>query len=226
MKTTLYIDGYNLYYGLLKNTPSSKWLDLPKLLIPIAKENTPNIEIVDIKLFTAPVKRNFATHGDMSTKSQNDYHRALQIKYPNTFQIILGIFRPSEGWFPKYQKPIDRNDTIRAWKLEEKQTDVNIALHMYRDVAQKKVEQVILVSNDTDLYPALQSIMKDFPKIRVGSIMPILKQEGSITRPASKDIQKYSHWTRRYINKQEILNSQLPDKIPTKKKPIYKPTYW
>ena len=27
-KTLVYIDGYNLYYGLLKGLPASKWLDL------------------------------------------------------------------------------------------------------------------------------------------------------------------------------------------------------
>ncbi len=39
--------------------------------------------------------------------------------------------------------------------FEEKQTDVNIAFHLYDDVIHKRCEQVILVSNDSDLLPAL-----------------------------------------------------------------------
>ena len=46
--------------------------------------------------------------------------------------------------------------------MEEKQTDVNIALHLYRDVSQNKCEQVILVSSDSDLEPALRFIKQDF----------------------------------------------------------------
>jgi hypothetical protein len=40
MKTTIYIDGYNLYYGLIKNT-KYKWLDLQGLFSQIAKIQTP-----------------------------------------------------------------------------------------------------------------------------------------------------------------------------------------
>ena len=33
MKTNIYIDGFNLYYGCVKDTPY-KWLDLAKLCGP------------------------------------------------------------------------------------------------------------------------------------------------------------------------------------------------
>ena len=34
MRTFVYVDGFNLYYGALKST-SSKWLDLPALFAKI-----------------------------------------------------------------------------------------------------------------------------------------------------------------------------------------------
>ena len=37
-KTIAYIDGYNLYYGLLKGNPSVKWLDLRALVNSMFKE--------------------------------------------------------------------------------------------------------------------------------------------------------------------------------------------
>lgn len=40
MKTIIYVDGYNLFYGCLKHSPD-KWLDLYRLLfqrIPIRKK--------------------------------------------------------------------------------------------------------------------------------------------------------------------------------------------
>ena len=47
-----YIDGYNLYYGLLKGTPH-KWLDLVSFVKSFLR---PDQELVGIKYFTAPIK--------------------------------------------------------------------------------------------------------------------------------------------------------------------------
>jgi len=51
MKTTVYIDGYNFYYGLVKNT-KYKWLDLHSLFSEISKIQNPQSQIVSIKYFT------------------------------------------------------------------------------------------------------------------------------------------------------------------------------
>ena len=48
MKVNLYIDGFNLYYGMLKGTPY-KWLDLEKFADTIVASD---IEVVAIKYFT------------------------------------------------------------------------------------------------------------------------------------------------------------------------------
>jgi hypothetical protein len=50
MKTTLYIDGFNLYYGVLKGS-SYKWLDVVKLFTHICQEQNPDAEIVAVKFF-------------------------------------------------------------------------------------------------------------------------------------------------------------------------------
>ena len=51
MRTRIYIDGFNLYYGALKNI-SFKWLDLSRLFRPLLK---PNHNILKIKYFTAHI---------------------------------------------------------------------------------------------------------------------------------------------------------------------------
>ena len=52
-KTIAYIDGYNLYYGLLKSNPKSKWLDLSALVKKLLR---PDHDIVGIKFFTARIR--------------------------------------------------------------------------------------------------------------------------------------------------------------------------
>ena len=72
MRTFLYVDGFNLYYGALKGTPW-KWLDLPVLF---AKVLQPHHDILTVKYFTARVS---STPADPSKPQRQDvYLRALQ----------------------------------------------------------------------------------------------------------------------------------------------------
>ena len=52
-KTIAYIDGYNLYYGLLKGEAHIKWLDLRALVSAMFKEEH---ELLAVKFFTAHVR--------------------------------------------------------------------------------------------------------------------------------------------------------------------------
>ena len=89
MKTTIYIDGYNLYYGRLRNT-QFKWLDVVALFSNMALTIEPKSAVIAVKYFTAPALTKFARHGAESMKAQNDYHRALEAKYPGVFQRFWG----------------------------------------------------------------------------------------------------------------------------------------
>ncbi len=58
MNTIVYIDGYNLFYGRLRNTPY-KWLDPFKLLRLILNNQNPASKLIKVKYFTSPVKAQF-----------------------------------------------------------------------------------------------------------------------------------------------------------------------
>ncbi len=83
LRTIVYVDGFNLYYGAVKDT-SYKWLDLGRmcdLLLP------PN-DIQCIKYFTAHVS---ARPNDPAQPTRQDtYLRALRT-IPN-LEIIFGHF--------------------------------------------------------------------------------------------------------------------------------------
>ncbi len=225
MKTCLYIDGFNLYYSALRGTPH-KWLDVVQLFEKICYQQNPESEVIQVKFFTAPIKAKISTRQQQALQSQRLYIKALQSIYPDRFQSIEGFFQLSKGCFPRYQTPIDKTDKIPVWRLEEKKTDVNLALNMYRDVSKKHYEQVVLVSNDSDIIPALEYIHEDFPETTIGTVFPKMIKGKSSVRPTNKELSKLSHWTRQYIQEQELIDSQLPPMVSTKKKPIYKPSYW
>lgn len=228
MKSIIYIDGFNLFYGCLKHS-KDKWLDLQKLFFDqILLAQSPSSELIKIKFFTANILAKVASHGQDAQIAQQSYHRALLELYPDTIQIIKGYYNLEKAKLLTYQVPPCKNHRVSVWKLEEKQTDVNIALEAYRDVAKNKVEQLVFVTNDSDLAPALLAIREDFNKnIKMGLIIPARKPTGKKThRPANQQLGKYADWTRKHITDNELTNVHLPEKIPTRKKPIVKPHYW
>lgn len=228
MRTAFFIDGYNLYYGLLADTPY-KWLNLPALLAHINRIQNPVSFTVEVNYFTSPVLPSLATRGRQSGEAQDVYIRALKA---NGVTVHLGRHRLERGSAPRHIAGIQpsRLDKVDIWDLEEKETDVNLAVSMYRLLsrqqaldAAERIEQIVLVSADTDMTPALKAIKEDFPEIIVGIILP--HREG-IERGVPGSLKNYSDWLRRHVKLDELKAHQFPNRVPTRKKPADKPDYW
>lgn len=224
MKTVIYVDGYNLFYGCLKHS-GDKWLDLWKLLAErIVHAQNPVSEVIQIKFFTADIRAKVASHGQAAQQAQHAYHRALEQIYPDRIRIIKGYYSLEKAHFLAYQKPPDKEHRVEVWRLEEKQTDVNIALEAYRDAVKGIATQFVFVSNDTDLAPALQALREDCgADIQIGVIIPI---RSTNQRPGNQALSVRANWTRSHITDAELAESQLPNTVATTKKPIKKPEYW
>lgn len=230
LRTAVYVDGYNLYYGRLRGTPF-KWFDLVRFVENLLQQRTQNEQLAFVHLFTAPALARFATHGQASVEAQSSYLRAHEKRYPNHFRVTYGKHSVDKNGTPlptfKADEPFDKNDRTKVWLLEEKQTDVNLALTMYRDVAKGLCDRVILVSNDSDAEPALAAIKQDFPNIMLGVIQPIRPpQLTNGSRRASGSLARHADWVQGSISDSELQNAQLSALIPTNKKPILKPQYW
>lgn len=230
-KTAVYIDGYNLYYGRLRNT-AYKWLDVVALFEALLKVQDPAATVETVKFFTAHALATFASHGMESVIAQQSYHRALETKYGDRFELVYGTHSFDKGGtlLPSFVpgQPYDRQVRSRVWKLEEKKTDVNIAMSMYRDAVKGPYDQVVICSNDSDAEPVLAALREDFPKLIIGVVTPVLPPVlGKAShRGVSTSLAKHAHWTRRYLLDEELALAQLPPHVPTKKKPIRKPEHW
>lgn len=232
LRTAVYIDGYNLYYGRLRGT-NLKWLDVFSLCERIIRIQEPRSQLTVVKFFTANALERFATHGRESVIAQQSYHRALETLYEGRLVIKRGThtYDKDGTLLPQFVEgePYDKCKRVRVWRLVEKQTDVNLALAMYRDAAQGRVDQVVIVSNDSDAEPALEALKEDYPELRIGVITPLRPRkeiEGRPHRTTSSSLARQAHWVRHQISDEEIQAAQLPAKVPTKKKPILKPVHW
>lgn len=228
MRTRVYIDGYNLYYGCLKGT-SLKWLNLctlfEKFILPSSTSIAIEAEPLFIKYFTAMIIEQAASAAD-SLMSQEQYHAALRKHSPGALEIIKGYY-DMKTVRARQVDPVDPKKWLRdcndvdVWKLEEKQTDVNIAVHLLKDVLCEKIEHVVLVTNDTDLAPAL-AMIRQVSDAKIGLVIPTKNHE----RPANQDLVDHAHWTRTHITLDELKSSQFPRVVTLDKKSASKPLSW
>lgn len=221
MKTIIYIDGFNLYFGCLHNT-NYKWLDIVSLFSELCGSKN-----IHINYYTSPVQSKFSRHGVSAHNAQQDYLRALQVKYPDNLLIDQSYMLPKTVKEVMAGDVFDIDEKVKIWRIEEKQTDVKIALQMFEDAISEKNTGIrqILVSNDSDLEPALEKIKKWNSKIEIGIITPRTGTKGN-KRPPNSKLRTLADWTRDYIKPDLLIKHQLPDKIPTGKKPIRKPKHW
>jgi 6-hydroxy-3-succinoylpyridine 3-monooxygenase len=154
--SVVYVDGFNLYYGLLKDS-GHKWLNLEKYFTLLR----PDDHIQEIKYFTALVS-------GPSRSKQLLYLQALGTT--SSVRIIMGKFKgknvecrvrkcayPGNRFFPD---------------MVEKRTDVNIAISLLDDAYQDLCERFVLISGDSDLVPAIVRLKQRFPKKEVIVYIP------------------------------------------------------
>jgi len=212
MRTYIYIDGFNFYYGAVKDTPH-KWLDFKKLFELIL---SPKNKIISIKYFTAIVTGKIDPDQPIRQKT---FLRALQ-KYIPEISVYYGEFL-SHNVFKPLSHPINKNlfgksiKFANIIKTEEKGSDVNLALHLLNDAWLDLYDCAVVVSNDSDLAESFRLVKTQHKKI-IGLITP------SKTHP-SRELMQYADFNKR-IRKGVLAASQLPDPIPGTK--IRKPSSW
>ena len=192
MKLNIYIDGFNLYYGCLKNTPY-RWLDVHKM----CKFLFPNDEIVKIKYFTAPIKVRMNDNDPEKPNRQQIYLRTLR---------TIPILETIEGVFLKHKvsmKLANKDGYALVIKNEEKGTDVNIATHLIDDAHNNTFEKAVVISNDSDLVTPIK-IITGVIKLPVTVISPFRKNNIQLKTVAT-DIKQ--------IRKGLLRVSQFEDKL-------------
>lgn len=155
----VYIDGFNFYYALLRNPKyrACKWLDWARMFRAIRQADS----IDAVKYFTA-------FWPDESGTRHREYVRALGAS--PSMQVVLGQFKKKE--IECRNAECDFQGRRLFPTFEEKETDVNIALSMLDDAYQHACEQMVLVTGDGDLVPAVRLLRARFPSLRIALYVP------------------------------------------------------
>jgi len=162
LRTYIYVDGFNLYYGALRKTPH-RWLNLDVLFQLLLPKNN----ILEIKYFTALVS---ARPNDPShPQRQQLYLRALAT-LPKV-SVHLGHFLVHEVTMPLVRAPGQPQQYVKVIKTEEKGSDVNLATHLLHDAHRDRFDLAVVVSNDSDLLGPIKIVRNELGKM-VGILNP------------------------------------------------------
>jgi hypothetical protein len=210
MKTNVYVDTFNLYYGCLKHTPY-RWLNI----LTVCNTELPTNQINRIRCFSARVS---ARHGDLTKpERQATYFRALRT-LPN-LSIHLGQFLESQVRMPYVTPPAGGPNTALVKKTEEKGSDVNLASYMLLDGFRKEYDAAIVISNDSDLAEPVRMVRKE-----LGLKVVVLLPCGPNSRP-SVELRKAAS-RHQLIQTSTLASSQFPPTLTDANGTITKPPTW
>jgi uncharacterized LabA/DUF88 family protein len=152
LETYVYIDGWNLYYGAIKQTPY-RWLDLHLLSCHLLNRG---YDIKKVKYFTARVDdRPDDKH---QSQRQDAYLRALG-SCPEV-EIHLGRFATRTKRVRLAKPRSNGTKYTDAIITEEKGSDVKLATHLVWDAAHQHIKAALVISNDSDLQESLDMARK------------------------------------------------------------------
>lgn len=207
MKTIVYVDAFNLYYGCLKGTPY-RWLNLQRL----SELLVPQHEVIGIKYFTARVTAR--PHDPDQPIRQQTYFRAL--KTLSGLSIIEGHFLTSRVRMPLADPKNGRN-TEEVIKTEEKGSDVNLASHLLIDGFRRSYEAAVVITNDSDLLMPIKFVKTEL-QIQIGILNPY-KRSSRVLLPPNVSFMKP-------IREGVLRSSQFPDTLTDSNGTFTKPSSW
>ena len=151
------IDGFNLYHALdyQPEYHRYKWVSLTKLSQCFVTDKRDSI--ADVFYFTT-----LATWDAGKVAKHRLFIKAQEAE---GVKVVFGEFKRKDRYCPMCKK--------RFRSVEEKQTDVNIAIYLFQLAVSDVYDKAIIISGDTDLTPAVKAVQTTFPAKQVGVVLPI-----------------------------------------------------
>jgi len=146
-----YVDGFNFYYGAVREEPALKWLDFEALCAQLLRGH----DLQAVRYYTARVSDRRDDPG--VSQRQDVFLRALATR--PKMEIVYGKFRTRTKRLPRARPRGRRRSTVEVLVTEEKGSDVNLATDLLWDAAHREMEVALVVSNDFDLQRPVERAM-------------------------------------------------------------------
>jgi hypothetical protein len=148
-RVIVYIDGFNLYHAIDHlRLPHLKWLDLQALAESLVREGEAVKAVKYFSAFATWLSGNYARHRDY---------------------VDANLARGVIAHMAQFKRKPRRCYSCGARWIghEEKETDVQLAVHMVADALKGEADRLIAITADTDLAPAIRMIAASVPDCEV-----------------------------------------------------------
>ena len=181
-----YIDGSNLYFGLVDaGLKFCKWLDVKKLMQQFVDANQ---VLVAVKFFTSRLM-----HDAEKEARQDVYLRALAA---SGVDLIFGSY---------HAKTFECYACKHTWVTHnEKMTDVHLATHLLMDAHLDAYDVAFVVSGDSDFAPCVEAVNETFAEKSVIMLFPPNRVNDSLSEEARSS---------QLISKEKLIACQLPIQV-------------
>jgi uncharacterized LabA/DUF88 family protein len=170
------IDGFNFYHPIKyyqkKREECLQWLDYPSLLRYYIKQ-TPQLAkgvLHEVYFFTA-----LANWRNQFSPGTTDRHLTyINVLKQANVQVVLGNFKEKQNEF-RYSCGEAKPGTkclIQKKSHEEKETDVRIACKLLELAVKDVFDTCFLLSADSDLVPAIETLKTLYPNKKVVLVTP------------------------------------------------------
>lgn len=189
-----FIDGFNLFHAINELKPNHgnhlKWLNLRGLSNAFIQHTKEKLE--EVFYFSA-----YPTWRPKAHKTHRKYVKALEAY---NVKCILGHFKEKRKQCPQCKS---------QWIAhEEKESDVNIGIHLLHHAHLNSFDKAFIVTADSDLIPAVKLALNTFPEKEFTILVPPSRYD--ITRELR------SHVKAMRIGQRHLRGHQLPKKITRK----------
>ncbi|MFZ2493128.1 MAG: NYN domain-containing protein [Thermoanaerobaculia bacterium] len=208
-RAVVYVDGFNLYFGLVEQGwRKFLWLNLSEFGSSILRDGQ---QLSRVKYFTSRIS------GPVEKKKRQDAY--LTATRPlAAVEIHEGAYRADPIICKKCTIQVTCPDCRAPWvDCHEKMTDVKIATQMFCDAMRADVDDLVLVSGDSDQVPAIKEIRRRFKK-RVIVCFPPKRYSADLAHAADDSY---------FADEANYRKSQFPQVVDLPGGfTVVKPDYW
>lgn len=241
MRIGVYVDAYNLYYGMRnhcgRGTSGWRWLDVRSFATSLC--GWQNAQITRVVYCTARVDPNdsqsaytdqdlylkaLKAHGSIDVLELGRYvarAKKAPLAVSATKSGSPRLLKPTGSEVFPPHLPLEATQdgemvlaTVRV--REEKGSDVNVATHLVADVLTNEVDGAIVISNDSDLALPLKIARTMVP---VGTVNPGDKPLAGALR-GTKTEGAGGHWWASQLSPRHFYGNQMPEQVGRWRKPL------
>jgi len=207
VRANAYIDGFNLYYGALRERPDCKWLDLRKMCTRLLP---PDQELHWVRYFTARVGG--PRTDPHQSQRQDVYLRALEGENM-PFSLHEGHFQTETALLPL----VNSEEKARVRIRKEKGSDVNLAAQLVVDACEGEMDTALVITDDFDQEGALKIVRE---QCGITLVVASPRDKRNLARTVRADFYKT-------IREQLLLECQFSDMVLDQDgREVFRPRAW